>query len=74
MLKKIPFDNITRWNSTYYMIKVTLELKEVVLYILNLTINNELKKYTLTNTDWEALQELNNIFTIFASPIIKLQG
>jgi len=56
------------------MIKVTLELKEVVLYILNLTINNELKKYTLTNTDWEALQELNNIFTIFASPIIKLQG
>ena len=56
------------------MIKTTLKLKDVVLYISNLTTNIEFKKYTLTNTDWEALQELANIFIIFISPTIKLQG
>jgi len=54
------------------MIKTTLELKDVVLYISNLTTNIEFKKYTLTNTDWEALQELADIFIIFVSPTIKL--
>jgi len=37
------------------MIKITLELKDVVLYISNLIINTEFNKYTLINTDWEAL-------------------
>ena len=49
--KKIPLDNTTRWNSTYNMIKTALKLKEVIIYILNLTTNTEFKNYILTITD-----------------------
>ena len=56
------------------MIKTALELKEVIIYISNLTTNTEFKNYTLTITDWAALQDLADIFAIFVTPTIKLQG
>ena len=56
------------------MIKTALELKEVIIYISNLTTNTEFKNYTLTITDQAALQDLADIFAIFVTPTIKLQG
>lgn len=39
--KLIPLDTITRWNSTYKMIKTTLELKQLVIYISKNTSNTD---------------------------------
>jgi hypothetical protein len=73
-ISQIPLDNNTRWNSTYYMIKKTLELKEPLIYIAKNTENNEFKELIMKNNEWEILIELRNIFEIFVKPTIKLQG
>src|SRR6266566_4463937 len=73
-ITSIPLDNITRWNSIYYMIKIAFELKEVIIYIGNNTTNKEFKRNILNESDWLALSELQNIFEIFVKPSTKLQG
>ena len=70
----IPLDNTTRWNSTYYIIKTTLELKEPILYVLRNTENDEFQQLILNNTEWEILHELSLIFEVFVKPTTKLQG
>jgi hypothetical protein len=73
-ITQIPIDNITRWNSTYYMIKTALELKEPLIYISKNTTNIEYKRNILTDNEWLILIELRNIFEIFVKPSTKLQG
>jgi hypothetical protein len=70
----IPLDNSTRWNSTYKMIKTTLELKDAIIYVSKNTNNDEFQNIILNNNEWEALEELKNIFEIFVKPTTKLQG
>ncbi len=70
----IPLDNATRWNSTYNMINTFLMLKSAILYVQKFTSNKEFKKNTPNENEWEILTELKNIFEIFVSPTIKLQG
>jgi hypothetical protein len=73
-IKNIPLDNTTRWNSTYKMIRVTLEFRPILEYINNNTNNKEFKLLMLTNTDWKALIQLYRIFNVFVKPSIELQG
>ncbi|KAH6869903.1 hypothetical protein B0T10DRAFT_553575 [Thelonectria olida] len=47
--KVIPLDNSTRWNSTYYMLEATLELKLALVYIFNNTNNKEYKEIFLSD-------------------------
>ena len=70
----IPLDNVTRWNSTFYLIKIALKLKEVIIYIANNTLNKDFKKNILLDLEWEALSNLKDIFKVFVKPTIKLQG
>lgn len=72
--KIIPLDNTTRWNSTYHMIKVFLELKPAINYTSGISTNKEFKNNALTETEWATLIELKAIFEIFVKPTIKLQG
>ena len=37
-------DNATRWNSTYYMLDISINLKEALFYCYNNIINKEFKK------------------------------
>ena len=67
-------DNTTRWNSTYYMIKATLDLKEPLIYIERNITNPLFKKIALSKADFLALKELERIFIIFLKPSIKLQA
>jgi hypothetical protein len=71
-ITKIPLDNTTRWNSTYYMIKVALDLQQAIVYIANNTTNKEFKLNTLTEVEWLQLKELKSIFEVFVKPTIKL--
>ncbi len=48
-ISKIPSDNSIRWNSTYYIIKTTLELKSALKYIANNTLNRNYKLYILND-------------------------
>ena len=73
-INRIPLDNSTRWNSTYFMIKTALELKQPLIYTANLTSNKDFKQYLLSDLEWFELKELKNIFEIFLKPTIKLQG
>ena len=72
--KTIPLDNTTRWNSTYHMIKLFLDLKPAITYTSGISTNKEFKNNTLTETEWATLIELKAIFEIFVKPTIKLQG
>jgi len=73
-ITRIPLDNLTRWNSTYYMIKVALDLQKAIIYTANNTTNKDFKQNMLTETDWVQLKELKSIFEVFIKPTIKLQG
>ena len=49
--KIIPFNNTIRWNSTYYIIKVFLDLKLAIIYISRISINKEFKNNILIKTE-----------------------
>ena len=71
-VKLIPLDNVTRWNSTYKMIKTTLELKRPLIYISKNTLNPDFINNILNEFEWEVLTELKTIFEIFVKPSVKL--
>ena len=73
-ITRIPLDNATRWNSTYYMIKIALDLQKAIIYTANNTTNKDFKQHMLTKTDWLQLKELKSIFKVFLKPTIKLQS
>ena len=56
------------------MITTTLELKEPLIYTNKITKNTEFKKYFLTDTEFEDLNDLQRIFDVFYKPTTRLQG
>ena len=62
-VQNIPRDVITRWNSTYDMLKMALEYH---IAIDDITANKTLKlrKYKLDNDDWEILSDLIQVLKV----------
>lgn len=55
--RTLPRDVATRWNSTYDMLKVFLELKEYVIKFTD-SSSNGLADYMLSDDEWEAVEGL----------------
>ena len=55
------------------MIKTTLKLKPILLYIYKNTNNEEYQDIFLNKIEWDILNQLLKIFEIFNKPSIKLQ-
>ncbi|KAK0384767.1 hypothetical protein NLU13_7245 [Sarocladium strictum] len=70
----IPLDMPTRWNSTYYMIESTLQLRSALTYIYNNTTNREFKRIFFKDSDWAILAELQRVFKVLLKPSKDLQG
>ena len=49
-------DTTTRWNSTYYMIKTAIELKQPLTYVFRNTANKEYKRIFLFPAEWKTLK------------------
>lgn len=56
------------------MLKSTLRLKEVLIYISKITENDEFKNISFSSMEWYIIQQLINIFEIFVILSIYLQG
>ncbi|KAJ3702937.1 hypothetical protein LUZ61_006642 [Rhynchospora tenuis] len=69
--KKPQLDVPTRWNSTYLMMELAMELKPAFGRYTNLD-----KKYTkvLNDTQWAILTELIKHFKVFYEATLKLSG
>ncbi len=59
--KKLPRDVSTRWNSTYDMLNIALQYKRVV---RDITGEDALLDYTLTNGEWETLENLRDVLSV----------
>ena len=60
----IPCDVVTRWNSTYDMMRFALEYREP---IDTITANKELKlrKYELDDEDWRIIKDLVSVLEVW---------
>lgn len=66
--KSVVADNMTRWNSTYYMVDRLLEIKTSVNEVLSSIMVD-----SLTVTEWARLEELRNLLQPFTEITDKLQ-
>lgn len=55
--RTLPRDVATRWNSTYNMLSVFLEMKDLVNQFLD-SSSNGLTQYMLEDDEWEAVKDL----------------
>jgi hypothetical protein len=56
------------------MILIVLELQNLLIYITKNTTNKEYKRYILSGTEFDELNELKTIFEVFKKPTIALQS
>jgi hypothetical protein len=66
-------DNSTRWNSTYYMIKRALKLRDQI-NVCTLKHRKELEKDLLTEEEWNQLEAIHNILRPFKRVTKRLEG
>src|SRR5277367_1571197 len=66
-------DNSTRWNSTYYMIKRALKLRDQI-NAFSIKHRKELEKDILTDEDWDQLEAIHNILRPFKRVTKRLEG
>ncbi|EMD37570.1 hypothetical protein CERSUDRAFT_49675, partial [Gelatoporia subvermispora B] len=59
--RKMPRDVSTHWNSTYKMLQFTMEYRKAVDSI-TMDRTHNLRKFELSNGDWEIVQQLCSIF------------
>jgi len=74
LLTNLSIDNATRWNSTYFMIEATLQLRSALTYVFRNTVNREFKRLFFKDSDWLALNKLSKLFKVFLKPSKELQG
>jgi hypothetical protein len=66
-------DNSTRWNSTYYMIKRALKLRDQINVFSN-KHRKELEKDLLMDEEWDQLEAIHNILRPFKRVTKRLEG
>ncbi|RKF84230.1 hypothetical protein GcM1_135003, partial [Golovinomyces cichoracearum] len=70
----IPLDTPIRWNSTFLMISIALELRNPLTFIFRLTENKEYKALFPTNREWGFIYDLKDISEILYNPSTRLQS
>jgi hypothetical protein len=66
-------DNSTRWNSTYYMIKRALKLRDQI-DAFSINHRKELEKDLLIEEEWDQLEAIHNILRPFKRVTKRLEG
>jgi len=67
--KLIPRDVVTRWNSTYDMMKFVLAYREAIdMITANKTL--KLRRYELDNDDWVIVEDLVSVLEVRRIPLI----
>ena len=59
VIRIMPRDVTTRWNSTYDMLSFAVKYKKAIAYVTS-DIKNNLRKYELTDTEWQIVDELKD--------------
>lgn len=65
-------NNVTRWNSTYYMIKSALQLQQRIDGYVRL-VGKELDSHSLSDLDWQDLSELSIMLAPFEKVVCITQ-
>lgn len=84
ILEPVSSDTVTRWNSTYFILKRLLELRDAIEELSKSLIRdpdrgirsdgNILKEKILSKYDWQGLEELSNLLHPFAQASIYMSG
>ncbi|RHZ60424.1 hypothetical protein Glove_353g1 [Diversispora epigaea] len=84
ILEPVSSNTVTHWNSTYFILKRLLELRNAIEKLSKSLIRdpdrgiradgNILKEKILSNYNWQGLEELSNLLHPFAQASIYMSG